>query len=193
MILFTLNQQSYDDIIDKVESLGLVVGPTKELNNVIITGKNATWGGYENTICDDESKEFIKWFDYALYESNELVTREPYDSVYYLFLINEVTRVSEIIKEDANTRQAVIQFPAKHCFNSIQFMMRKGIKGEPQMLVSCSMRSCNVRANLKFDMDICYYLASRILNQLNKSNGCVTGIPIQVTMAVGSLHLFGKK
>lgn len=193
MILFTLNHQSFNEIIEKVETLGLSVGPTKELNDAIIKGKNSVWSGYQSTVCDDESKEFIKWFDDTLYNANESKTFGPYDSLYYMFLINEITRVSEIIKGNEITRQAVIHFPQNHCFNSIQFMMREGVKGKPQMMVSCSMRSCNVRANLKFDMDICYYLASRVISKLNKDNHYSAAVPIQVTMVIGSLHSFVKK
>lgn len=117
----------------------------------------------------------------AVAEKDNNFVSEIYDSRYYTFL-NEAGEQArrQFITDCTQTRRAVITFPATHCFETIQLLVRGGI-----LIVTVNMRSCNAYKNLVSDLYLALLVALPCVGHLrDKFNS------ISMIANIGSLHLF---
>lgn len=87
----------------------------------------------------------------------------PYDTTHYTLLSKEIDYAVSRLKSDGPySRQAVISFPAIHCFESIQIIIRP--KRDRHIVnIIVNMRSCNVVKNFANDMFLSYMVAQEII------------------------------
>lgn len=109
----------------------------------------------------------------------------PYIISHYIDMFKQLKNLSEVITEgDIWSRQYVIQFPAIHCFQSIQFLFR-----DNEVFVVVNMRSCNFRKNFLMDVFLSYYCGVTLAQAIEEKYEC-TMDRIHVIMNIGSLHIF---
>ena len=89
-----------------------------------------------------------------------------------------------LTEETLDTRQLVITFPAKHCFQSIQLLFR-----ESGGYAIVNMRSCNFKVNFLTDVFIGYYCLLMTIAHLGMKFRC-TCKQCNVIMNIGSLHVY---
>lgn len=132
-------------------------------------------------ISDEFEYEFLEAI--SKFESKEI---GPYITEKYFMLIPSLKEAIMQMKEDCvETRRCVIQFPAEHCFQSMQFMVR-----ENTVHVICHMRSCDAVKNLPHDVWICSKMADIFVKYLNDLLGIHPYEYHAITMMFGSLHVF---
>ncbi len=109
----------------------------------------------------------------------------PYIISHYVDMFKQLENLSEVITEgDIWSRQYVIQFPAIHCFQTIQFLFRGN-----EVHVVVNMRSCNFRKNFLMDVFLSYYCGITLAQAIEEKYKC-TMDRIHVIMNIGSLHIF---
>ena len=173
----------YKELIEMIIQSGNEVNGTYEVIGEQIIVPLITSAGVQvmMDVPNNLKEEFILALD-------NLETKQigPYDTSYYLFMVNSVKALTKTILDDClETRRAVIQFPVSHCFQSIQFLIR-----ENTIHVICTMRSCNAIKNLPMDMWICGYLADIYREAVKKVFGISLYDTYKITMNIGSLHVF---
>lgn len=117
----------------------------------------------------------------AITDGDDNHITEIYDSKHYTFLLKEIYGAFKHFVDDSyQTRRAVIAFPASHCFDSIQVLLR-----DNGIIITVNMRSCNAYKNLANDAFLVYLLVTFGLRSLLRKQGNVSMI-----MNIGSLHVF---
>ena len=120
---------------------------------------------------------------YATY--GEETSVGPYIISHYVDMFKQLENLSDVITEgNIWSRQHVIQFPAIHCFQSIQFLFR-----DNEANVVVNMRSCNYRKNFLMDVFLSYYCGITLAKAIEEKYKC-TMDRIHVIMNIGSLHIF---
>lgn len=110
----------------------------------------------------------------------------PYKIEHYVDIFKQLENLSEMITEDNIwSRQFIIQLPAIHCFQSIQFIMRNDA-----LHIVVNMRSCNFKVNLITDIFISYYCGETLAQLMEEKFNGYTFDKIHVIMNIGSLHIF---
>lgn len=166
----------FDKMLRDIAYDGYNTQETKEFANtrIVLTDASAkAWGFGSQNVIDVE--QLIK----AINEQDANMINDVYDSKYYLFLKDEMKKVKEQFKTDCvGTRRAVFGFPATHCFDSIQVMIRDGA-----VLITVNMRSCNAYKNLICDIYLAYRLACEATHDWVRGEK-------HLIANIGSLHLF---
>lgn len=166
----------FDKLFQDIAFYGDAVQETRELVNTRIIIERAdqlTWGvefPHATAVA-----ELMK----AIQDGDENMINDVYDSKHYTFLKDEIANVKLQFHQDCMaTRRAVFSFPASHCFDSIQVLIRGG-----EVITTVNMRSCNAYKNLICDLYLAHRLTCKVLEDFNwKSKSIVANI--------GSLHIF---
>ena len=109
---------------------------------------------------------------------------DNYDMDFYSGTVFQHKKILERIMEHSNTfetRKLIICFDKYHCFQFIQFNIRKN-KNSIVIETNASMRSCNLSDNFIYDLYIVYLLSKDIKDLYKNSK-------INISLFLGSLHL----
>lgn len=110
----------------------------------------------------------------------------PYIVSHYIDMIKQLGELlHKILLEDEWSRQHIISFPKKHCFQYIQFLIRGN-----NVHVLANMRSCDFEKNFVHDLYLSYYcgkVIAELLGLLVKKR-----YTVNVLMTIGSLHIYKK-
>ena len=170
-------KESFDKLFRDIAYDGSNVQGTKEFANtrLILSEVNKRpWGVSFSQMC------FVSQLMKAIDNQDDAMINEVYDSKHYSFLKSEMELVRAQFKNDCvATRRAVFQFPATHCFDSIQVLIRDG-----DIIITVNMRSCNAYKNLMCDIFLAQRLAVETVKGLNLKGN------MHIVANLGSLHLF---
>lgn len=101
-----------------------------------------------------------------------------------------LTRIEWADFDDIYNRQMIIQFPADHCVQYMQFLVRSLDRESITLFAINNMRSCNFEYNFLPDAYIAYMCAHAISEKIMRAHYVHT--KINVVMQIGSLHIFKK-
>lgn len=156
---------------------GAYIHGVKEFVNtrIVIPNVNTKASGFEY-----KKLEYVEQLMKAIREQDGDMINDVYDSKYYLFLKDEIEKAKEqFVKDCAYTRRAVFAFPAIHCFDSIQVLIRDG-----EVITTVNMRSCNAYKNLICDLYLAYRLSCEVTREYEKNANT------SLVVNIGSLHIF---
>lgn len=170
-----------DHMLGKLATGGMDVLGTKEFVNVGISvpglPKDATsvWNSFKASTSQVENLLV------AVYRGDNSYVSDIYDSSYYTFLLEAISKAREVYKNDnLLSRRLVVSFPSTHCFESIQVILRDGTAN-----IIVNMRSCNAVKNLMSDL----YLGYRLGHIMLAESG-VDFDNVNIYANIGSLHIF---
>lgn len=179
-----LCKNDYKELVNNIIKSGNEANNTYELMGECISIPLA--GSNTASKMFDISDEFISEFTKALHSFRYANEVGPYIIDKYLFIVPAIkSAVKSFLDDCEETRRCVIKFPAEHCFQTVQFLLR-----ENTINIICYMRSCDAIKNLPHDVWLCSYMADLLAESLNK---CYKVSPYKnhrLTMMFGSLHVY---
>ena len=148
---------SPDEIKKNFNEDSEIVGNTRELNNVVLSYSGIK--GPRSTIISEADREERQW------------------------LLTEINKAIEKIKEDKYTRKAIIYnlFPSKldhNCLNNLHLYYRNN-----SLNMNVYIRSMNFRVNFEHDLYTFEIILKKACKELMLSKG-------RVTLFIMSLHKF---
>ena len=169
-----------------VNQVGTKVNDTKEVINHCSAFSKITTAEILKTFNLDLSLTMN--FEYDV--RNKIINNYgPYHMEKYHDIFDKLhVAINHLIDDNINTRRCVIQFDNEHCFETIQFLIRKN-----KLIVVCNMRSCNARDNFKADIYICSLLADEFKNTYAKMFHSTLEQTHDIIMNIGSFHIFEKE
>jgi len=160
----------------------------KSNNTIEILNDNSTYFDIttrEISETFDINSEFAENFESDVKNRYETTIGSYITEHYYDIFDNMYKAMNQLEEDNVETRRCVMHFDPAHCFQTIQFIIRKN-----KLNVICNMRSCNYDVNYQHDILICSILA----DEFKKRYASIFGARLEdihnITMNVGSLHKF---
>ena len=175
----------YQKIVEKIVKTGNEVNGTYELIAKGLTTKMMTTHDVID-ILNLDSKQLDEFITAIMTFDHKVVG--PYITEKYFMMIPDLKiAVSQLVRDNIDSRRCVIKFPSEHCFQSIQFLLR-----ENTINVVCFMRSCDAIKNLPHDIWLCSFLADMFSYYITETK-IVEERPYKeynISMFFGSLHIY---
>lgn len=166
----------------KILTFGIETSSTRELIGERVVVSN---GGYDEIAKSYAADGNIVLKLLYCSIAKKVTKAGPFLTHHYFDMFKQLSGICNYIKGSMNdqpevleSRQFIIKFEPKHCFQSMQFLLR----GDTVYIIS-NMRSCNFKKNLLYDV-LLSALCANMVKQIVQAKG------ICVIMNIGSLHIF---